>query len=225
MLTLQQASTPTDDHPDEEPIREIHALTPVPPPPPRRAQWETGSHRSSSLSSDGATSSENFTSISREFSALVLAGSTIESSDNNNTGGSNTENYNYPSGTNSNHNSAGMISSDVHYNNNNQLARIGEEELETNPLAIVPDSSAAVDEGQRRGRSAAARGGGEISVQTVKKEEAETKISAWENAKIAKINNRFKREEAVISGWENEQVQKATSWLNKIEVNINPVIN
>lgn len=56
------------------------------------------------------------------------------------------------------------------------------------------------------------------SVQRVKKEEVESKINAWQNAKIAKINNRFKREDAVINGWESEQVQKASSWMKKVEV-------
>lgn len=60
-------------------------------------------------------------------------------------------------------------------------------------------------------------GGGEIAVHRVKKEEVETKIASWQTAKIAKINNRFKREDAVISGWENEQVLKATSWMKKVE--------
>jgi hypothetical protein len=58
----------------------------------------------------------------------------------------------------------------------------------------------------------------EISVHLVKKEEVESKISAWQNAKVAKINNRFKREDAIINGWESEQVQKATSWMKKVEV-------
>ncbi|CAL1375595.1 unnamed protein product [Linum trigynum] len=45
-----------------------------PPPPPGRTPWETGSQRSSSLSI-GEVGSENFTTMSREFNALVLAGS------------------------------------------------------------------------------------------------------------------------------------------------------
>nr|XP_025647423.1 uncharacterized protein LOC112742399 [Arachis hypogaea] len=57
----------------------------------------------------------------------------------------------------------------------------------------------------------------EVSVQRVKKEEVNAKISAWQNNKIAKINNRFKREDAVIKGWESEQVQKATSWMKEVE--------
>ncbi|XP_020977422.1 uncharacterized protein LOC107635003 isoform X1 [Arachis ipaensis] len=58
----------------------------------------------------------------------------------------------------------------------------------------------------------------EVLVQRVKKEEVNAKISAWQNNWIAKINNRFKREDAVIKGWESEQVQKATSWMKKVEV-------
>ncbi|XAR68537.1 hypothetical protein NMG60_11003686 [Bertholletia excelsa] len=208
MLNNQREATPSTgeghdhhDH-DDDHIRDIHALTPLPPPPGRqtgrrREAWETSSHRSSSMSvgSEGA-SSENFTSMSREFNALVLAGSSL---------GNN----------NGNDNETGQ-------GNENNLARIGEEAEnleETNPLAIVPDSNPLPS--PRRsptgGSLAVAGNHAEVSVQRVKREEVETKISAWQTAKIAKINNRFKREEAVINGWETEQVQKATSWMNKVE--------
>ncbi|XVF07250.1 hypothetical protein REPUB_Repub06bG0122400 [Reevesia pubescens] len=209
MLTLQRAISNDENHhnrdnhdhdDDDEHIRDIHALTPPHPPPVNRGRWETGSHRSSSLSmSSEAASSENFTTISREFNALVLAGSSIENND-----------------------------SDSINTLNNHLTRIGEEEVpeETNPLAIVPDNN-SFDQGsdqQRRvgsGVSAAAAASsgshGEVSVMRVKKEEVESKILAWQNAKVAKINNRFKREDAVINGWESEQVQKATSWMKKVE--------
>ncbi|KAL5540832.1 hypothetical protein UlMin_043802 [Ulmus minor] len=198
-----------NDEEDDEQIRDIHALTPPHPQPPpnrhrRREFWETASHRSSSTSiaSEGALS-ENFTTMSREFSALVLAGSTVgnDSNDADNNGG-----------------------------NNSLMRRIGEEELmedETNPLAIVPDSHPLDPVGSpRRGASSSSGGAGYggggggdqvISVQTVKKEEVESKISAWQNAKISKINNRFKREDAIINGWESEQVQKASSWMKKVE--------
>ncbi|KZV36362.1 remorin [Dorcoceras hygrometricum] len=135
--------------------------------------------------------------MSREFNALVLAGATIASE-----------------------------------NETGNLGRIREEDIlqeETNPLAIVPDINPLQSPGRGGDRvlavSAAADtadyrvngGGAALSVQSVKKEEALSKISAWQNAKIAKINNRFKREEAVITGWEGEQVQKATSWMKKEE--------
>ncbi|KAF2289415.1 hypothetical protein GH714_036033 [Hevea brasiliensis] len=161
------------DHDENEHIRDIHALTPPHPPPVPRGRWETGSHQSNStsMSSEGALS-ENFNTMSREFNALVVAGSAVGS--------------------------------------------------KINPLAIVPDnnpldpdpSSSSTTVGNHQ------LGGGEAevsSVQRVKKEEVETKISAWQNAKIAKINNRFKREDAIINGWEGEQVQKATSWMKKVE--------
>ncbi|XP_073155974.1 remorin 4.1 [Henckelia pumila] len=190
-----------DDHDDDDDrsspvIREIHALTPPPPPSRARRNWETGSHRSSATTSM-ASSEINFTSMSREFNALVLAGSNISSE-----------------------------------NETGNLGRIGEELEETNPLAIVPDISPLQSSGGGGGGggdrvlavSAAADdgdygriGGGAVSVQSVKKEEVMSKISAWQNAKIAKINNRFKREDAVIKGWEGEQVQKATSWMKKEE--------
>ncbi|KAB1200378.1 hypothetical protein CJ030_MR0G007460 [Morella rubra] len=170
----------------------------------RREAWETSSHRSSSMSaaSEGALS-ENFTSMSREFSALVLAGSAIDDNSSND--------RRDHEGTN---------------NANNNLARIGEDDMmeeETNPLAIVPDNQLSLDpvpspgRGPPVGGSSSITGQHEISVQRVKKEEVETKISAWQNAKIAKINNRFKREDAIINGWESEEVQKATSWMKKVE--------
>ncbi|XVE95977.1 hypothetical protein REPUB_Repub02eG0182100 [Reevesia pubescens] len=165
MLTLQTAISNgendhnRDDHDrdDDEHIRDIHALTPPHPPPVNRGRWETGSHRSSSLSmSSEAAPSENFTTMSREFNALVLAGSSIENND-----------------------------SDSVRTLNNHLIRIGEEEVpeETNPLAIVPDTS-PFDQGSDQQR---------------------------------RINNRFKREDAIINGLESEQVQKATSWMKKVE--------
>ncbi|KAK7396255.1 hypothetical protein VNO78_17129 [Psophocarpus tetragonolobus] len=175
-------------------IREIHALTPPHPPPPRGRAWETvHSHRSSSLSDAAASSNDNF-SMSREFSALVLAGSTI---DHNNTSPVNENNNN------NNNNS----------NSNSLLGRIREEDLmeETNPLAIVPDNHPLEPQGIMPAREE------HVSVMRVKKEEVDAKISAWQNAKVAKINNRFKREDAVIHGWESEQVQKASSWMKKVE--------
>lgn len=192
-----------DDHQeDDEPIRDIHALTPPQPPPVnrgrRREAWETSSHRSSSMSttSDGS-SSENFTTMSREFNALVLAGSAIETNESDHV----MNNINGASAT-------------------THLARIGEDETpeETNPLAIVPDNNPLDSSaGSRRVGLSVGQGDHVSSVQRVKKEEVESKISAWQNAKIAKVNNRFKREDAVINGWESEQVQKATSWMKKVE--------
>ncbi|KAK6149165.1 hypothetical protein DH2020_016690 [Rehmannia glutinosa] len=199
---LQENYDHQDGDDDESPIiRDIHALTP--PRGPRREAWETSSHRSSSLSmaSSATEGGDNFTTMSREFSALVLAGSTIG-----------TEHESGPS----------------------NLDRIREEESfheETNPLAIVPDNNplgptqpprGGVNSGFGGGGDrltlATNHNGGEVSVQRVKKEEVESKINAWQNAKIAKINNRFKREDAVINGWEGEQVQKASSWMKKVEL-------
>ncbi|XP_022842214.1 remorin 4.1-like isoform X2 [Olea europaea var. sylvestris] len=105
----------------------------------------------------------------------------------------------------------------------NNLLRIGEEEMaeETNPLAIVPDNNPfqPISPPRHGGDGVAASSAVTevVSVQRVKKEEVDAKINAWQNAKIAKINNRFKREDAVISGLESEQVQKATSWMKKVE--------
>ncbi|CAI9787547.1 unnamed protein product [Fraxinus pennsylvanica] len=201
MLNNQRAIASTswndeEDNDQDEHIREIHALTPSrlqPPPPRREISWETSSHRSSNLSVTSSTEIENFTTISREFNALVLAGSSIRNS-----------------------NSQPENDVPVAANSVSNLGRIREEEVpeETNPLAIVPDNNpldipVPVQSPQGNQR--------ELSVQSVKKEEVESKINAWQNAKIAKINNRFKREDAVITGLESEEVQKATSWMKKIE--------
>nr|XP_018627135.1 remorin 4.2-like isoform X2 [Nicotiana tomentosiformis] len=201
-----------DDH-----IRDIHALTPPRQPPStninrnrRRETWETSSHRSSSLSSEGGAPSENFTTMSREFNALVIAGSSIPTTTNNN-------------GT----------SHEAEGTSHNNLGRIFEEENmeENNPLAIVADnnnihldpSPSPRAHGTTSGTSESSNMSvnqlqGEVTVHRVKKEEVESKINAWQTAKIAKVNNRFKREDAVINGWENEEVQKATSWMKKVEV-------
>lgn len=217
MLNYQTPNSTTNrenNHDEEEQIRDIHALTPPRPPSNRGRRfetWETSSHRSSSISE--VASSENFSTMSREFNALVLAGSSISN----------------------NHGSENEVNNHT-YNNNNNLGRIGEHDdhvpiEETNPLAIVPDNysnpldpiiinpSSSSPRRRINNSNNFSRHIGEVnSVQRVKKEEVESKINAWQNAKISKINNRFKRDDAVINGWESEEVQKATSWMKKIEV-------
>nr|GEZ20018.1 hypothetical protein [Tanacetum cinerariifolium] len=189
----QQQQEEDDD--DDDDIREIHALTPQPPIPRRREAWDTTSHRSSSLSV-ASTETENFTTMSREFNALVLAGNDIDVNE-----------HNEP------------ISN---------LERIREDEypMETNPLAIVADNNPRIASPTRRGAgghqemsliSTTTSASNHSDVSSVKKEEVESKISAWQNAKIAKINNRFKRDDAIINGWESEQVQKSTTWMKKVE--------
>ncbi|XP_055809051.1 remorin 4.1-like [Solanum dulcamara] len=216
MLNYQTPNTTTNrenNHDEEEQIRDIHALTPPRPPSNRGRRletWETSSQRSSSISD--VASSENFSTMSREFNALVLAGSSI-----------------------SNHHGSENEVNNHTYNNSNNLGRIGEHDddvpiEETNPLAIVPDNysnplnpiiinpSSSSPRRRINNSNNFSRHIGEVnSVQRVKKEEVESKINAWQNAKISKINNRFKREDAVINGWESEEVQKATSWMKKIE--------
>ncbi|CAL9157730.1 unnamed protein product [Musa hybrid cultivar] len=196
------AAAGDDDH-DEGPsdgaeFRDIHELAPCSHPSQgrRRELWEGGSHRSASLSTGSDAANDGFTSVSREFSAMVVAGSAMH-----NGGGSNDDN----------HADDGL---------QNQLARIGDDELEeTNPLAIVPDNNPIPS--PRRplpaGDSGAANPADEVPVHLVKKEEVESKISAWQTAEVSKINNRFKRQEVTINGWENEKVEKATAWLKKVE--------
>jgi len=191
-------------------VREIQPLTHPQPPftPPTRAgsgvstAWDTAStsHRS-------VTSEEQFMTMSREFTAMVAAGAGTEANNNDNNPGSGAD----------------------------QLTRIGEDELEEhNPLAIVPDSGRpfATPGSSRGGSSSSGRparldlevvpAAGPIveakQVTEVRKEEVESKVSSWQTAEMAKINNRFKREEVVINGWETEQVDKASAWFKKIEV-------
>ncbi|KAL6505980.1 hypothetical protein OROHE_022699 [Orobanche hederae] len=180
------------DHDRRSPIiRDIHALTPPRAPRAPLIRRSSSHSRASSSSSSPTTTTtdgggDNFTSMSREFNALVLAGSAIG-----------------------------------HEPSPSNLDRIMEEENpdeETNPLAVVlPDNHPHGPPGALGTTTGSDSYIGEVSVQHVKKEEVESKIGAWQNAKIAKINNRFKREDAVINGWEDEQVHKASSWMKKIE--------
>ncbi|KAF3330175.1 Remorin [Carex littledalei] len=89
--------------------------------------------------------------------------------------------------------------------------------VETNPLAIVPDNNPIVSSRITEPEVARSEGEAPVMVVQVKKEETETKIAAWQSEEIAKVNNRFKREEVVINSWENEQVEVATARLKKIE--------
>uniref|UniRef100_A0ACD5UB38 Uncharacterized protein n=1 Tax=Avena sativa TaxID=4498 RepID=A0ACD5UB38_AVESA len=104
--------------------------------------------------------------------------------------------------------------------NDLQLARIGEHEpaldLETNPLAMVADTGRLLPQA-----SACAAEEEVVEVRQVKKDEAEAKVAAWQAEEVAKINNKFKREEVVINGWESQQINKATTYLNKIERKLN----
>ncbi|KAJ6851824.1 uncharacterized protein M6B38_260245 [Iris pallida] len=190
------------EHP--EVVRDIHALTlPQPASHGRREEsWEAGS-RSSTLSLGSEVA--NFGSMSREFNALVVAGSTAHG------GTAAAENL-------------GRIREEE-----SGREEEGREALEeTNPLAIVPDSNPAASprfsNNTRASTSTATSGSilgggsaGEVSVHRVKMEEVAWKIGAWETAEVAKINNRFKTEEVEINVWESEQEEKAAARLRKIE--------
>ncbi|KAJ1293078.1 hypothetical protein BS78_01G040600 [Paspalum vaginatum] len=180
----------SDGGDDAATFRDIHPLTPDPPtptPPARTGSWDTRSF----------SSEEQFMTMSREFTAMVAAGATMQGG-----GGDNAD----------------------------QLTSIGEDELEeTNPLAIVPDSHPIATPARSRASGLEVVPAGpapppppppppaHVEASQVKKEEVETKVTAWQTAEVAKINNRFKREEVVINGWETEQVEKASAWLKKIE--------
>ncbi|KAG7570098.1 Remorin C-terminal [Arabidopsis thaliana x Arabidopsis arenosa] len=206
--SLDATSNRQDDETTETVVRDIHELTPAPEdnsrtmtatlPPPPAFRGYFSPPRSTTTMSEGASSGENFTTISREFNALVIAGSSMENNE--------------------------PTARDVMQREDERqhdLLRIHEErdqEEETNPLAIVPDQypGSGLDPGSEIGPG---QGQGRVgmTVQIVKREEVEAKITAWQTAKLAKINNRFKREDTVINGWVNEQVHKANSWMKKIE--------
>ncbi|KAD6119709.1 hypothetical protein E3N88_10980 [Mikania micrantha] len=57
----------------------------------------------------------------------------------------------------------------------------------------------------------------EVSARSFRKEEVESKIRAWKNAKIAEINNKFKCEDAIINGWEAEEAERSALWMKKVE--------
>ncbi|WOK99702.1 hypothetical protein Cni_G08414 [Canna indica] len=197
--SVDHEEVPVVDSPE---FRDIHPLAPPSQPSRgrRRDLWEGGSHRSSSLSvGSDAVSEAGYTTMSREFNAMVVAGSTLQNDAN-----------------------GGGITADA--DGQRELMRIGEDELEeTNPLAIVPDSNPIPSPrrpptmGESSSSAAAASSADDVPVHLVKKEEVECKISAWQTAEVAKINNRFKRQEVVINGWESEQVERASAWLKKVE--------
>lgn len=195
---LQRLATPSapaeddvdvDADGDSTTYRDIH---PSPAPAPlRQPSWDVASQRSLSSYSDEQFMSS---SMGREFTAMVDAG-----------GASADPCLGRDSG-------AG--------NNDLQLARIGEHEpvpeTETNPLAIVADTGGALPPAPTSS-SSCAPAAEVVEVRQVKKEEAEAKVAAWQAEEVAKINNKFKREEVVINGWENQQIHTATTYLSKIE--------
>ncbi|KAL1225278.1 Remorin 4.1 [Cardamine amara subsp. amara] len=220
MLTLygQERSTETttstddaSDRRDESPppsetvVRDIHVMTTTELPRPQQRGGYLSPSRSIAFSDGSSSSGENFTTVSREFNALVIAGSSMDNNNGNNQSGSG------------------------HREERNELTRIGENddvgdhevpEQETNPWAIVPDgynNQAGSDDIVLTSSGGQNRMVTTPSVQRVKREEVEAKITAWQTAKVAKINNRFKRQDAVSNGWLNEQVHKANSWMKKIE--------
>lgn len=210
---LQPVAENEEEEEEQEEFRDIHALSPPPSQPSsyRRARggepWGSaaGGSRHTSVRSVGSDTapSEPFPTMTREFSAMVAAAA-----------------------------SAAAASRDADSDVVGRAEEEEEEELEeTNPLAIVPDSNPIPS--PRRGPPPAAPGadaaalvaadghgsreGGGVSVGQVRKEEVESKIAAWQVAEVAKVNNRFKREEVVINGWEGDQVEKASAWLKKYE--------
>jgi hypothetical protein len=186
-------SAPTSEDDDaEESVTTFRDIHPLTPDdaPTRAASWDTASHHSF------ASSEEQYMTMSREFTAMVAAGG-AETTDNSGADG-------------------------------DPLASIGEDETEeTNPLAIiVPDSHPIATPARSTARPPALdlevvpAGGPPVEASRVKKEEVETKVAAWQTAEMAKINNRFKREEIVINGWETEQLDNASAWLKKIQVTL-----
>uniref|UniRef100_A0ACD5V0C9 Uncharacterized protein n=1 Tax=Avena sativa TaxID=4498 RepID=A0ACD5V0C9_AVESA len=228
--TRERQQRAIEEEAAEPEFRDIHAVSPPRAPtsssyrrsrPGSRDSWGSaagaGGSRHTSIRSVGSDTapSEPFPSMSREFSAMVAAAASV-----------NAASAAAAAANNGNSEHAANGAGDV-----DALGRIREEELEeTNPLAIVPDSNpipsprrattprlAPGGEVVVAGAGAGAGQGDEVSVGQVKKEEVECKIAAWQIAEVAKVNNRFKREEVVINGWEGDQVEKASAWLNKYE--------
>ncbi|KAM3279291.1 hypothetical protein ACQJBY_046554 [Aegilops geniculata] len=216
LVTTSTTNTTFHDVDEVIEVREVHPLSPPPqhPPftPPTRTVSAASTAWDSASSHRSVTSEEQFMTMSREFTAMVAAGAGAGAANNAN---SNNSNGNHPGGP--------------YDGGADQLTSIGEDELEEhNPLAIVPDSGRPFATPPSRSGGSSGRAarldlevvpaaGPPVEASQVKKEEVETKVSAWQTAEIAKINNRFKREEVVINGWETEQVDKASAWLKKIE--------
>ncbi|KAJ9548127.1 hypothetical protein OSB04_020670 [Centaurea solstitialis] len=97
---------------------------------------------------------------------------------------------------------------------------IGSARVDQNDSRVMVGEEYEVDH-LRNDRSVSLPGGNDrevvVPVRSVKKEEVESKIMAWKNAKIAEIMNRFKCEDAIIKGWESEQVQKANLKMKQVE--------
>lgn len=214
---ITTTSTDASDSRDETPpsetvVRDIHAMTTTELPRPQQRGGHLSPTRSVNFSDGASSAGENFTTVSREFNALVIAGSSMDNNNNNN---GNNQSISHRDVI----NELTRISEDEDGGGGDQHHQVPEED--TNPWAIVPDGydnragsenivTTTSSSGQNRMVTAA-------SVQRVKRDEVEAKITAWQTAKLAKINNRFKRQEAFINGWLNEQVHKANSWMKKIE--------
>ncbi|KAI3760614.1 hypothetical protein L1987_51011 [Smallanthus sonchifolius] len=89
----------------------------------------------------------------------------------------------------------------------------------TNSTLVLAGSPIATSTIDYDSGASVVSGGREVvaSVRSFKKEEVESKITAWKNAKIAEINNRFKCEDAIINGREAEQAQRSTLRMQKVE--------
>uniref|UniRef100_A0A0C9RX28 TSA: Wollemia nobilis Ref_Wollemi_Transcript_7540_2252 transcribed RNA sequence n=1 Tax=Wollemia nobilis TaxID=56998 RepID=A0A0C9RX28_9CONI len=57
----------------------------------------------------------------------------------------------------------------------------------------------------------------QLALQKVKRDRIEAKAVAWEEAKTAEVDNRYKREDAIVTAWENEQKVQASIRMKKVE--------
>ncbi|XP_058073655.1 remorin 4.1-like [Magnolia sinica] len=181
---------------DDDDVRDIHAVTPPPPPrpPPPPPPMSVLSRRREAWETSSHLSSNLSTTA-----GFSIGDSTAMSREF----------------------GAMVLAGPVTENGSDEsnLARIGEEPEEMNPLAIVPDTP-QVDHIPSTGHLSGPSTNNsmeEVSMHSVKKEEIESKIMAWQTAKISKVNNKFRREDSIINGWESEEVQKASSWMKKVE--------
>uniref|UniRef100_A0A0D6R756 Remorin C-terminal domain-containing protein n=1 Tax=Araucaria cunninghamii TaxID=56994 RepID=A0A0D6R756_ARACU len=57
----------------------------------------------------------------------------------------------------------------------------------------------------------------QLALQKVKRDKIEAKAVAWEEAKNAAVDNRYKREDSIVTAWENEQKVQASIKMKKVE--------
>lgn len=60
----------------------------------------------------------------------------------------------------------------------------------------------------------------QVAMEHVRRDQMETQAAAWEDAKSARLLNRYKREESRIQAWEERKITKASVALTKLEMEL-----